>query len=189
MTDNGFKATWKISSLNRNDVDQVFYSRDQSYELLHIGTKLLITGGQYKRINRALKYAFLVILLSLVAVFVAEMCVNSEINMLNYILIGVALVLFYLMLLSFSEWIGFQKAYLVSALMILGMVFVYLNAIIKKRNVAMAACSFMALVYIFIYVLLCISSLSLLVGTLGLFIILGVAMYFSLRLVNAKKME
>ena len=189
VTDDGFKATWKISSLNRNDVDQVFYSRDQSYELLHIGTKLLITGGQYKRINRALKYAFLVILLSLVAVFVAEMCVNSEINMLNYILIGVALVLFYLMLLSFSEWIGFQKAYLVSALMILGMVFVYLNAIIKKRNVAMAACSFMALVYIFIYVLLCISSLSLLVGTLGLFVILGVAMYFSLRLVNAKKME
>ena len=47
----------------------------------------------------------------------------------------------------------------------------------------------MALVYIFIYVLLCISSLSLLVGTLGLFVILGVAMYFSLRLVNAKKME
>ncbi len=172
VTDNGFKATWKISSLNRNDVDQVFYAGNQQQGFQSIGTKLLIQGGQYTQTNRALKYSFLVLLLSLVSVFVAEMCVKRSINILSYLLIGAALVLFYLMLLSFSEWIGFTMSYFLSALLILGMVYLYLKAIIKENHVAMAACMFMALI-----------------GTLGLFVILGVAMFFSLRFVSEKKME
>ena len=189
VTDNGFKATWKISSLNRNDVDQVFYAGNQQQGFQSIGTKLLIQGGQYTQTNRALKYSFLVLLLSLVSVFVAEMCVKRSINILCYLLIGAALVLFYLMLLSFSEWIGFTMSYFLSALLILGMVYLYLKAIIKENHVAMAACMFMALIDVFIYVLLSIASMSLLVGTLGLFVILGVAMFFSLRFVSEKKME
>ena len=189
VTDNGFKATWKISSLNRNDVDQVFYAENQQQGFQSIGTKLLIQGGQYTQTNRALKYSFLVLLLSLVSVFVAEMCVKRSINILSYLLIGAALVLFYLMLLSFSEWIGFTMSYFLSALLILGMVYLYLKAIIKENHVAMAACMFMALIDVFIYVLLSIASMSLLVGTLGLFVILGVAMFFSLRFVSEKKME
>lgn len=184
VTENGFSATWKISSLNRNDVDQVLYSADLNYEFQTVGTRLLIKGGQYTQTDRALKYAFLVILLSLAAVFVSEMCVKSEINVLSYLLIGAALVLFYLMLLSFSEWIGFSSSYFLSALLILGMITLYLKAILKKNNIAMAACSFMALVDVFIYVLLSIASMALLVGTLGLFVILGVAMFFSLRLIK-----
>jgi inner membrane protein len=187
VTDNGFKATWKISSLNRNDVDQVFYSGNQQQGFQSIGTKLLIQGGQYTQTNRALKYSFLVLLLSLVSVFVAEMCVKRSINILCYLLIGAALVLFYLMLLSFSEWIGFTMSYFLSALLILGMVYLYLKAIIKENHVAMAACMFMALIDVFIYVLLSIASMSLLVGTLGLFVILGVAMFFSLRFIGEKE--
>lgn len=184
VSEDGFTATWKISSLNRNDVDQVFYSDAVHYEFETVGTRLLIQGGQYTQTDRALKYAFLVILLSLAAVFVSEMCVKSEINVLSYLLIGAALVLFYLMLLSFSEWLGFSSSYFLSALLILGMITLYLKAILKKNNIAMAACSFMALVDVFIYVLLSIASMALLVGTLGLFVILGVAMFFSLRLIN-----
>lgn len=187
VSENGFKAVWKVSSLNRSDVDQVFYYDNSQYNFQTVGTKLLVMGGQYTQIDRALKYAFLVILLSLVAVFVSEMCVKCEINFLSYILIGCALILFYLMLLSFGEWLGFSVSYFVSALMILGMITLYLKAIVKKNNVAIAVCLFMALVDVFIYILLSIASMALLVGTIGLFIILGVAMFFSLRLVNSKK--
>lgn len=187
VSDTGFSATWKVSSLNRNDVDQVFYSDRQSQTFQSVGTKLLIQGGQYTQTNRALKYAFLVILLSLVAVFVAEMCVKSEITLLNYLLIGAALLLFYLMLLSFGEWVGFTLSYFLSALLILGMITLYLKAILKKQNIALAVCSFMALVDVFVYVLLSIASMALLVGTLGLFVIVGVAMFFSLRLIGKKE--
>lgn len=182
VTDEDFEAVWKISSMNRNNVDQVFYSERSEREFQTIGTRLLVKGGQYTQTDRALKYAFLVILLSLCAVFVAEMCVKSEINILNYLLIGAALVLFYLMLLSFAEWCGFTVAYILSAVLIVGMVTLYLKAIIRKNSVAMAVCSFLALVDAFIYILLSIESMALLVGTIGLFVMLGIAMFFSLRM-------
>lgn len=187
VTDDGFEATWKVSVLNRNDLDQVFYSNGGDKVFEKVGTELLIKGGQYTQTDRALKYAFMVILLSLAAVFVAEMCVKSEINILNYILIGAALVLFYLMLLSFGEWCGFTISYFLSAILIIGMITIYLKAIVKKNTVAMAVCSFMALVDCFIYVLLSIETMALLVGTIGLFIMLGVAMFFSLRMKNDKQ--
>ena len=168
--------------ISRKADDQVFYSKGKSMSFDTVGTKFLVRGGQYIQINRALKYAFLVILLSLVAVFFGEMSVGSEINALNYLLIGAALVLFYLMLLSLAEWIGFGLAYIASAVLILGMVALYLNAIVHDKKTVTAICLFMGLVDVFIYILLNIADMALLVGTFGLFIVLGIAMFFSLRI-------
>ena len=182
ITKDGFTATWKVIDISRKADDQVFYSKGKSMSFDTVGTKFLVKDGQYTQTNRALKYAFLVILLSLVAVFFGEMSVGSEINALNYLLIGAALVLFYLMLLSLAEWIGFGLAYIVSAVLILGMVALYLNAIVHDKKTVTAVCLFMGLVDVFIYILLNIADMALLVGTFGLFIVLGIAMFFSLRI-------
>lgn len=187
VSETGFEATWKINSLNRSDVDQTFYSTDSGKTFQTVGAKLLVPGGQYTQTDRALKYAFLVILLSLMAVYVGEMSVRAEINFLNYLLIGAALVLFYLMLLSFGEWIGFSWSYGLSALLVLGMITIYLKAIVRKGQAALAVCLFMALIDVFVYVLLSLEDMALLVGTLGLFVVLGAAMYFSLRMVSDRK--
>jgi inner membrane protein len=187
VSETGFEATWKINSLNRSDVDQTFYSTDSGKTFQTVGAKLLVPGGQYTQTDRALKYAFLVILLSLMAVYVGEMSVRAEINFLNYLLIGAALVLFYLMLLSFGEWIGFSWSYGLSALLVLGMITLYLKAIVRKGQAALAVCLFMALIDVFVYVLLSLADMALLVGTLGLFVVLGAAMYFSLRMVSDRK--
>ena len=187
VNEDGFEATWKINSLNRSDVDQTFYSTDSGKTFQTVGAKLLVPGGQYTQTDRALKYAFLVILLSLMAVYVGEMSVRAEINFLNYLLIGAALVLFYLMLLSFGEWIGFSWSYGLSALLVLGMITIYLKAIVRKGQAALAVCLFMALIDVFVYVLLSLADMALLVGTLGLFVVLGAAMYFSLRMVSDRK--
>ena len=106
---------------------------------------------------------------------------------MNYLLIGAALVLFYLMLLSLAEWIGFGLAYIVSAVLILGMIALYLNAIVHDKKTVTAICLFMGLVDVFIYILLSIADMALLVGTFGLFIILGVAMFFSLKIKFQRK--
>jgi len=187
VSETGFEATWKINSLNRSDVDQTFYSTDSGKTFQTVGAKFLVPGGQYTQTDRALKYAFLVILLSLMAVYVGEMSVRAEINFLNYLLIGAALVLFYLMLLSFGEWIGFSWSYGVSAFLVLGMITIYLKAIVRKGQAALAVCLFMALIDVFVYVLLSLADMALLVGTLGLFVVLGAAMYFSLRMVSDRK--
>ncbi len=187
ITEDGFTATWKVNNISRKADDQAFYSKDTSMSFDTVGTKFLVRGGQYTQTNRALKYAFLVIFLSLVAVFFGEMSVGSEINALNYLLIGAALVLFYLMLLSLAEWIGFGLAYIASAVLILGMVALYLNAIVHDKKTATAICLFMGLVDVFIYILLNIADMALLVGTFGLFIVLGIAMFFSLRIKVKRK--
>ena len=83
ITKDGFTATWKVIDISRKADDQVFYSKGKSMSFDTVGTKFLVRGGQYTQINRALKYAFLVILLSLVAVFFGEMSVGSEINALT----------------------------------------------------------------------------------------------------------
>lgn len=179
----GFTATWKMYGLNRDNDGQIVYSEGNSIlDTKAVGTKLLIKGGQYTQTNRALKYAFLVILLSLIGVYVGEMSVGSEINSLNYLLIGAALLLFYLMLLSLAEWIGFGLAYIVSAVLILGMIALYLKAIVHDNKSVAAICLFMGLIDVFIYVLLSIADMALLVGTFGLFFILGAAMFFSLKI-------
>ena len=187
ITEDGFTATWKVNNISRKADDQVFYSKDTSMSFDTVGTKFLVRGGQYTQTNRALKYAFLVIFLSLVAVFFGEMSVGSEINTLNYLLIGAALVLFYLMLLSLAEWIGFGLAYIASAVLILGMVALYLNAIVHDKKTVTAICLFIGLVDVFIYILLNIADMALLVGTFGLFIVLGIAMFFSLRIKVKRK--
>ena len=187
ITEDGFTATWKVNNISRKADDQVFYSKDTSMSFDTVGTKFLVRGGQYTQTNRVLKYAFLVIFLSLVAVFFGEMSVGSEISSLNYLLIGAALVLFYLMLLSLAEWIGFGLAYIASAVLILGMVALYLNAIVHDKKTVTAICLFIGLVDVFIYILLNIADMALLVGTFGLFIVLGIAMFFSLRIKVKRK--
>lgn len=183
VKDDGFTATWKVYGLNRGFDEQIFYTKGNTQIAPDpVGARLLVRGGQYTQTDRALKYAFLVILLALGAVFVGEMSVGSEINTLNYLLIGVAQVLFYLMLLSFAEWIGFGWAYLVSAVLILGLIAIYLKAIVKDQKTVVSISLFMLLVDVFVYALLSIADMALLVGSLGLFFILGVAMYFSLRI-------
>ena len=187
ITKDGFTATWKVIDISRKADDQVFYSKGKSMSFDTVGTKFLVRGGQYTQTNRALKSAFLVIFLSLVAGFCGHRGLRTDLTGRTYVLSGAALVLFYLMLLSLAEWIGFGLAYIASAVLILGMVALYLNAIVHDKKTVTAICLFMGLVDVFIYILLNIADMALLVGTFGLFIVLGIAMFFSLRIKVKRK--
>lgn len=187
---NGFTATWKIHNLTGQAPvapQEQTVDGDEEEKLDAVGTKFLVVGGQYTQTDRALKYDFLVVLLSLLAVFVGEMSVRSRINSLNYILISGALAIFYLLLLSIAEWTGFDMAYVISAVLVLGMIALYLKAIVKRFLTVLAIILFMALVDVFVYVLLSIADMALLLGTIGLFVTLGIAMFFSLRLKTVEK--
>ena len=81
-----------------------------------------------------------------------------------------------------GEWIGFTLAYILSAMLVIGMIAFYLKAIVRNGKTALAVSLFLVLVDVFVYILLSLTDMSLLVGTIGLFFILGVAMFFSLRI-------
>jgi inner membrane protein len=135
--------------------------------------------SDYQKNQRAAKYAVLIIALTFMVFFFVQILNKVRIHGIQFILVGLALCLFYVMLLSFTEHIGFNGAYLLSTAMTVGLVSLYISAIFKKRRLSLLNCLFMIFVYLFVFVIIQLEHYALLVGSIGLFIVLAVAMYLS----------
>lgn len=178
----GFTAQWKVLDLNRsfgqviradngNAINQMASSR--------FGVRFIQAVDQYQQNMRSVKYAILIILLTFVAVFFIELMQKKSVNPFQYILVGLALVLFYTLLLSMSEVLGFNLAYLVAAAMTTILIMLHMGSILKSRKQGFLIGALLAFLYIFIFILIQMESYALLVGSLGLFAILVVIMYYS----------
>jgi inner membrane protein len=99
----------------------------------------------------------------------------------HYLLVGLALCVFYLLLLSLSEQLGFNAAYAVAAVAVVGLITAYLSTVLATRGRALAVATFLAGLYGFLFVLLQIQDYALLVGSVGLFAALGGTMWLTRR--------
>ena len=181
VTDTGFTADWKVLALNR-DFTQVLKSHK---ELASVGTmdvELKVPVEQYQKTTRTIKYAYLIILLTFAVVFLVENRRQTPIHPVQYALVGIALVLFYTLLLAFSEHIGFGFAYLVAAAMTVGLISTFIYGLTKHRTATLAVGGLLTVLYTFIYVLMQLESYALLVGSIGVFVVLAVAMYASQKI-------
>ena len=151
-----------------------------------LGVKLCIPVDQYQQTTRTVKYAILIIVLTFAVVFFVEIRRKVNIHIVQYILIGIALLLFYTLLLSFSEHLSFFISYLIAALMTIGLITTFMAAILKDKKTALVVGGLLTLLYIFIFVLLQLESYALLAGSLGLFVILAVTMYATVKLRKSK---
>ena len=133
----------------------------------------------YSKTNRVAKYAILIIALTFMVFYFSELINSSSVNALQYVLIGLALVLFYTLLLSFSEHLGFNRAYAVAGLMTVVMEFLYAKSVLKSAKLAGYVAGVLTLLYGFVFVLIQLKDFALLAGSLGLFVILGGIMYIS----------
>nr|WP_262713884.1 cell envelope integrity protein CreD [Sphingobacterium cavernae] len=137
--------------------------------------------NNYQKTTRVAKYGILVIILTFASLFFTEIIKKQRIHLIQYILIGAAMVLFYSLLLAFSEHIGFNPAYLISALATILLIASFIYMITKNRNTALLFAGILGLFYTFIYVLMQLRDYSLIVGTVGIFIILAVLMRVSTK--------
>lgn len=183
ITETGFKADWKVLNLNRN-YPQIFTgNRLYNYEdLSSFGIDLLLPVQQYQQSMRSAKYAFLIIILTFVVSFFAEIIQKKHIHPFQYLLIGLALCLFYTLLIAISEHLGFTVAYLISAIMTIILLTLYLAGVLKIRKTALTIGGLLALLYIYIFVLTRMETYALLAGSLGLFAILALIMYYSQKI-------
>lgn len=185
VRDDGFSATWKVLALNR-DFGQVSGNDDLWTSMIgesEFGVNLSIPVDQYQQTTRTVKYAFLVIVLTFTVVFFVEIRRRTAIHPVQYLLIGIALILFYTLLLSFSEHIAFSLSYLIAAVMTIGLITTFLAAIFKgNRKTALLVGGLLTLLYIFLYVLLQLETYALMVGSIGLFLILAAVMFVTVRL-------
>ncbi len=187
VSDNGFKAVWKVMALNR-DYGQIATVATDSYRWQammggsELGVDLCIPVDQYQQTTRTVKYAILIIILTFAVVFFVEVRRKTNVHIVQYILIGIALLLFYTLLLSFSEHLLFAISYAIAALMTIGLITVFMAAILKDKKTALVVGGLLTLLYIFIFVLLQLESYALLAGSLGLFVILAAAMYATVKI-------
>jgi len=178
IKDSGFIANWKSLSHTRN-FPQAW--RDDSYNLSSsaFGADLFIPVNGYQKTMRSVKYAILCILLTFVAFFLIETNNKRSVHPLQYALIGFALLLFYTLLLSFSEYIGFNAAYGVAALATVGLIGWFVKGLLGSMRLSMLLSFVLVLLYSYVFTILQLQDYALLIGSVGLFITLAIVMYYS----------
>ena len=156
VTDDGFTARWSVSEINRGNPD------DTSF-----GVNLLQGVTQYQKTMRSVKYGILVILLVFIAGLAVELVGKKRIDLVQYLVIGLSLALFYALVLSFSEFMNFSLAYALAAVMTVAALFGYFRGILRDKT-AWLLTALVALAYLLSYVLLQMETYALLAGIMYL---------------------
>lgn len=169
-----FSAKWE----NEN-TSEVISDKDSS-EFTY--TDFLVGVDRYQKVTRSLKYAFIIILLTYISVLFTEILMKRNIPLLNYFLIGAALIIFYTLLLSFSEHISFGLAYLVASTMTVLLISGYMWKMIGSKKAGIIIGTILTVIYVCCFILLSLETYALLLGSLILFISLAAMMYGSLQI-------
>lgn len=138
--------------------------------------------NNYQKTTRVAKYGILIIILTFAALFFTEIIKKQRIHLIQYLLIGFAMVLFYSLLLSISEHLGFNIAYLLAAIATIILIASFIKSITKDSKSAFIFSGILAVFYSFIFILMQLRDYSLLVGTVGIFIILAILMRVSTKI-------
>lgn len=177
-----YKSSWSISQLARQIPNSYLSSSSPDFLDYSFGVEMIEPVDKYQQTLRSAKYSILFIILSFLTIFFSEIYSKKETNVLQYILIGIALVLFYSILLSLTEQMSFALAYLISASAIIIMVSLYSHSIFKSLKTSAIMFSFWVILYSFLYFVLQLQDFALLAGNIGLFIVLSLVMYFSRKI-------
>ena len=181
----GFEAHWDANEYNRSFPDHWIATNSsiQSSGNEHsFGVNFIQTADHYQKNMRSAKYAILVITLSFLVFFFYEIFLKIRIHPIQYMMIGFSLAIFYALLLSFTEHIGFNTAYLISASAVTILIALYAYAIIQKTKMIVWLTALFVMLYGYIFILLQLEDYSLLAGTIGLFAILAAVMMLSRKM-------
>lgn len=178
---NQFTAHWKnlsrIGSESQTSMNSIGPKKRTFSEI-----KFITLLDQYQLNERTIKYAILVLTLTFAVFFLVQIVGKTNVHPIHYLLIGLALLLFYSLLLSLSEHVGFNMAYLVSASTIVVLIFWYAKAILNSIKFAVVCSMSLTLLYGFLLVLVNLEVYALLVGSIGLLIVLAAIMSVTRKL-------
>lgn len=210
VNDSGFTATWKSMAHKRNfpqqwinnayrfdnsfiqmppGADKIETTRDgvttypsSSISASSFGVNLFIPVNGYQKTLRTIKYAMLCIVLTFVAFFLVETAHKKSAHPFQYGLVGLALILFYTLLLSFSEYTGFNAAYIIASVATVSLITLFVKSVLQSGRASTILSVILVLVYSYVFSLLQLQDYSLLLGSIGLFLTLAVVMYFSRKM-------
>ena len=179
IDENGFKAEWEVSSFVRNykqDFVDGYYSDISEGK---IGVDLYEGVTHYRQVMRAVKYSMLFIMLSLFVVYIFEVTSKRFTHYVQYGVVGFSLTMFYLVLLSMSEYFSFNLAYIIAALMVVIPNSLYIKAVTKNSKYGVGMLAFLSGIYAVLYSILKMEQYALITGTILLMTVLYVMMYIT----------
>lgn len=181
ITEAGFSAQWFVPRLARSLPAQGFAHALPLHEMdsSAMQVNFIDTQSAYKTVNRSLKYAVLFIGLVFLAYFLFEVIVGVSVHPAQYILIGLAQSIFYLLLLAFSEHIGFKAAFMVAAGATILASAGYAGAVFGDRAYIGRVGLVFVLVYGLLFVLMQMADFALMIGALTAFIAIAGTMYLT----------
>lgn len=188
VNENDFTAQWNILHFNR-PFPQQWTGSQKVLEGSEFGVNLLVPVDQYQKSMRTSKYAILIILLTFVSLFMVEIIHKIRIHPFQYALIGAALIIYYTLLLSISEQLGFNAAYWIATAATVLLVSWYARTFLRESSHTILFSLMLTVFYAFIFVIILQQDFSLLIGSVGLFLVVGVLMYFSRKITWYKESE
>jgi inner membrane protein len=184
ITSKGFKASWTVPYLARG-FSQSFVAAASQMDVLQqpaFGARFYQPVDHYQLVERSLKYAILLVALAFLVFFVVETVSPQRLHAVQYALVGSAQVLFYLLLLSLSEHIGFALSYLIAASATVILTSLYAMSVLGSMSRAGVLCAVLSALYGLLYVILNAEDYALLIGSALLFGALAATMYVTRRI-------
>lgn len=181
LSPSGFVANWNVLHLNRN-YPQMWIGSNYSIKESSFGIDLLLPVDNYQKSFRSIRYAILFIGFTFLTFFFIEVLNKKFIHPIQYILVGIALIVFYTLLLSLSEHLAFNLAFIIAALSTLLLIAGYVKAILKSNALTYLLVAILFILYSFIFIIIQLQDFALLIGSIGIFIILCLVMYFSRKI-------
>lgn len=184
VTPNGFEAKWHVLHLARNYPEKWLGDQVAASTLSgsSFGVSFISPVTAYSATSRAVKYQILFVGLTFLVFFLVEVFRRMKIHPVQYLLVGSALCVFYLLLLALSEHLGFEIAYGLGSLAVVGTVSGYCYSILKNVKLASIIVGQLTGLYAFLYVLLQIQDYALLVGSLGILAVLATVMFVTRKI-------
>lgn len=181
ITKKGFKADWKVLHINRAFSQQQI-NKIPNLSTFAFGTKFVVLVDEYQKSERSAKYGFLVIGLTFLVFFLIQTLSKIDIHPFQYLMIGLALIMFYTLLVSISEHSNFLNAYIIAGSSVVILITLYSKSILKTFKFPLFIGGSLTALYTFIYVIIQLENYALLVGSIGLFLILATVMYVSRKI-------
>lgn len=200
LSDTGFVARWEVLELNRNypqqgigsfigsDILTPPYSSGDyaamagmptAMDAGSFGLRLTLPIDEYQKTMRSAKYAGYFIVLTFLTFFFIEVLNHRRLHPIQYLLIGAAIVLFYVLLLSLSEHMAFNSAYLLSGLLIISLITAYSFFSLRNLRLTLLVAVVLTIFYGFFYSVLQLQDYALLLGSFGLLLTLALVMYLT----------
>jgi len=182
VSDHGFSADWSIPFIARGVPAEGFPDTLQRLGQNALGVSFVEPANPYQSVERSVKYALLFIGLVFLAYFIFETLSDTRVHPAQYVLIGLAQTIFYLLLLSAAERVGFDAGFLIAAMATVGLISVYAFWVFASRVRGLQAFAAFSLLYGLIYVLMRLEDTALLVGAVASFAAIAAVMYFTRKI-------